>query len=383
MALVQVAAKLPGVMSDVESVLAHSQEIMVLARSKTPESRERLLGAVSELCDRNPGACKGAEAQDFLQEIFMGVVVQAERDIRQRLSERLSCVTWAPPALISVLALDDIEIARPVIANSPILKDHDLIRLLVEATLEHQIEVARRPAIGLMVVNAIIDLSQPEVLIALSGNDTAEVSPLAMQRMVVASRRIAALRGSLAQHPKLTQELAEALYGWVGEAVRANIAGRFKLPPALLAESVDEAVADAAAEPSARTTEDALRERDEMERRLIAKLQAADQLRPGYLLRALREGRLARFEAALTALGGFPTGSVRKAVSLRRCQPLALACHAVGIDRSVFPTVISLVRALNGGGPPSSPEGLQRINEAFAMPPEQASEAFKQAVAGI
>lgn len=366
-----------------ESVLAHSQEIMVLARTKTPEARERLLGAVSDLCDRNVEACKGPEAQGFLQEIFMGVVVQAERDIRQRLAERLAKATWAPHALICVLALDDIEIARPVIASSPLLKDHDLIRLLVEATLEHQIEVARRPAIGTMVVNAIIDQSQPEVLIALAGNDTAEVSPLAMQRLVAASQRIAALRGSLAQHPRLTQDLAESLYAWVGEAVRANIASRFTLDPELLSAAVDEAVADAAAEPSARTSSDALRERDEMERRLIAKLQAADQLRPGYLLRALREGRLARFEAGLTALGGFPPGSVAKAVRLRRCQPLALACAAVGIDRSVFPTIISLVRALNGGSPASTPDGQQRINEAFALSPEQASEAFLEAAAAI
>lgn len=356
---------------------------MVLARSKTPVARERLLGAVSELCDRNADACKSPEVQDFLQEIFMGVVVHAERDIRQRLSERVASASWAPRALISVLALDDIEIARPVIASSPILRDHDLIRLLVEATLEHQIEVARRPAIGAVVVNAIIDQSQPEVLTALAGNDTAEVSPLAMQRLVVASQRIAALRGSLAQHPRLTQDLAEALYGWVGEAIRANIAGRFKLDPAVLAEAVHDAVAEAAALPSARTTDDALRERDDMESRLIEKLQAADQLRPGYLLRALREGRLGRFEAALAALGDFPIGSVRKAVRLRRCQPLALACAAVGIDRSVFPTLISLVRALNGGVSAQGPEAQQWISEAFAMSPQEAAEAFREAVAAI
>ena len=32
--------------------------------------------------------------------------------------------------------------------GSPVLGDEDLIRLLVEATIEHQIEVARRPNLG-------------------------------------------------------------------------------------------------------------------------------------------------------------------------------------------------------------------------------------------
>jgi uncharacterized protein (DUF2336 family) len=367
----------------VESVLARSHDIMTLARSRSPESRERLLGAVAELCDRNADACKGSEVQDFLQEIFMGVVVQAERDIRMRLAERLSGAQWAPAALISVLALDDIEIARPIISRSPILKDHDLIRLLVEATLEHQIEVARRPNIGTMVVNAIIDQSQPEVLMALAGNDSADVTPLAMQRLVIASQRIAALRGSLAQHPRLTQDLAEALYGWVGEAVRANIAGRFTLDPKVLAASVEEAVAEAVAEPSLRTSNEAMRERDEMERRLIAKLQAADQLRPGYLLRALREGRLVRFEAALTALGGFEPGQVRKAIDMTRPDALAMACAAVGLDRSVFPTIISLVRALNGGRPPAKSDSQSKVNDAFALTGADAARAFRQALGAI
>ena len=366
-----------------EGVLAHSQEIIALARSRAPADRERLLGAVADLCERDVKGCTAPEAQKFLQEIFLGVVVQAERDIRQRLAERLAPATWAPPALIKVLALDDIEIARPVIARSPVLQDHDLIRLMVEATLEHQIEVARRPNIGAPVVNAIIDQSQPEVLIALAGNQTADVSPFAMQRLVVASQRIAALRGSLADHPRLTRELAEALYSWVGETIRANIAGRFRIDPARLAKLVDAAVADAVADPSPQTSEDAQRERREMERRLIEKLKAADQLRPGYLLRALREGRLARFEAALAALGAFPPDHVHKAIVAARPHVLAMACHAVGIDRSVFPTILSLVRALNGGRPTSAADTTQRIGEAFAMSAQDAGEAFRRAAGGI
>jgi uncharacterized protein (DUF2336 family) len=56
-------------------------------------------------------------------------------------------------------------------------KDHDLIRLLVEATLEHQIEIARRPQPGRRVVEAIMrQPREPAVLTALASNDTAEVA---------------------------------------------------------------------------------------------------------------------------------------------------------------------------------------------------------------
>jgi uncharacterized protein (DUF2336 family) len=159
----------------------------------------------------------------------MTLVVEAERDIRHRLSERLADADWAPSALINIMALDEIEIARPIIARSPVLQDHDLIRLLVQATLEHQIEIARRPRLPAPVVEAIISRDEPAVLTALASNDTAEISPDAMGRLVSRSREVVALRSPLARHPKLSSDLAEQLYLLVGRALRDALIGA--LPP--------------------------------------------------------------------------------------------------------------------------------------------------------
>jgi uncharacterized protein (DUF2336 family) len=366
-----------------DSLLRKNEEMLDLARSRTPADRERLLMSMAELC-RN-GADLSDEAKATIQAIFMDLVVQAERDIRQRLSQKLAGAAWAPHALISILALDDIEIARPIIAQSPVLGDADLVRLLVEATLEHQIEVARRPNIGQPVVSAILDQNQSHVLAALADNTTAQVTPLHMQRLVAASRRVVALRGSLARHPQLTDELAQALYGWVGETLRASIAERFTIDPALLARTMDETVADALhgaeAQPDP-TAADAQREREGMERRLIDKLQAADQLRPGYLLRSLREGRASLFVSALATLGNYEVEGVRKAIQANRADLMALACAGVGIDRSVFPTMISLIQALHHGKPISA-GGLAKVQEAFALGQEAAADAFRRGVAAI
>ena len=188
------------------SATQQSDQMLALVRSKTPADRERLLSAIVQLCD-GAAASKEPAVQALINDIFMGIVMEAEADIRRRLADRLAGAEWAPPALINVLALDDIEIARPIIALSPVLQDSDLVRLLVEATLEHQIEVARRPAIGAPVVNAILDQSDPDVLAALAANDTADISVLAMNRMVSASKRVAAMRAPLARHPRLTSDL--------------------------------------------------------------------------------------------------------------------------------------------------------------------------------
>lgn len=333
------------------AVQAH--ELITLAKSRETGDRERLLLGVAEMCDASPES-RRPEVQGLLDNVFMALVVEAERDIRRSLAERLADADWAPRALINVLALDEIDIARPVIARSPLLRDHDLIRLLIEATIEHQIEIARRPALSETVVNAVIDRAEPAVLTALVGNPTAEISETGMSRLVDSSRRIAALRSPLARHPKLSQMLAEQLYAWVGQALRAAIADRFRIDAAALDRALSEAVQSAHRGQTEEERQMLLSrdgEREEMERRLVAKLSAAGQLRPGYLIRALKERKLSLFEHALAVLGGFPVEDVRAAVGANSTQPLSLACAAVGIDRIVFPSVLAMVRELNGGRP--------------------------------
>jgi uncharacterized protein (DUF2336 family) len=369
------------------SAIARTEEIISLAKSRAPEDREKLLLSIVELCGSGDEAAplmSQAPVQALLNSIFMSLVVEAERDIRHRLAEKLATADWAPTALINVLALDDIEIARPIIAGSPVLKDADLVRLLVEATIEHQIEVARRPNIGAPVVAAILQQNEPAVLTALAANPTAQVGEPDMEFLVKASERVVALRSPLARHPALTEKLACELYAWVGQALRQSLVGRFQLDPVALDAALAASVREAhGAEPmddgNLVWTRDG--EREDMERRLIAKLDVAGQLRPGYLLRALREHKLSLFVGGLATLGRFERAQVQRAVDSEKPELLALACAAVGIDRSVFPTILDLVRELNGGRPGGGAEGGRRAAGAFGpFPPDVAASAFRQAV---
>ena len=369
-------------------IASQAERLMQLAQTKSPADRERLLLAIADLCEsaEDVGALDTSAIQLLLNDIFMILVVEAERDIRARLAEKLACAHWAPKALVNVLALDDIEIARPIIANSPVLEDRDLIRLLVEATIEHQIEVARRPRIGPLVVDAILTQEEPAVLTALASNETAQVSADGMARLVAASRRIPALRPPLVRHPAMTAELAEQLYAWVGQALRSVIVARFQVDAEALDRALAEAVRDAHGGPSADGEApdqqgELLLEREEMERRLIAKLHDAGQLRAGYLLRALREGKLSLFEGALAKLGGFTLEQARQATGSDEPELLALACAAVGVDKSVFPSVLQHVRQLNNGRPGGSGDLAHRALVAFAS--SNAGSAFRQAIATV
>lgn len=353
-----------------------ADRLLNLAHSRTADDRERLLMGLADLVEAS-----GQAANDVASEIFLTIVRDVERDIRLALSERLAGADWAPPALINILALDEIEIARPVIAKSPLLKDQDLIRILVEATIEHQIEIARRPQVGATVADAILDRGEPAVLTALAGNPSAHISEPGIRRLVEASRRIAALRAPLARHPRLTADLAQQLYAWVGQALRQAIGERFRIDPAALDAAVAEAVRSAGAPQPAATgfRAEIDPERDEMERRLIAKLDSAGQLRPGYLVRAAREGRVSLFENALAVLGGYSIQDIRTAVAAETAEPLALACASVGIDRAAFPSMLTEIRA-RAHGRPGEPGLDLRVIKVFDLAPEAAARTFRRAV---
>ena len=326
-------------------------ELLALAQSRTSDDRQRLLLGITALCDARPPS---GELSPVLGEIFLLLARQAERDVRRILSERLAHAEWAPRALVNVLALDEIEIARPIIAASPLLQDEDLLAILVQATIEHQIEVARRPRLSGRVADAIIDRAEPASLTALASNRTAEVSVEGIRRMVDHSRRIAALRAPLTRHPRLSDMQARQLYQWVGAALRQSIAERFTLDEAALQSEIEGAVDTAwrNAAPVLPAPDDP--ERDEMERRLVDKLQAAGQLKAGYLVRAVRERRLSLFTQALATLGGYSLAQVRQALAAKTPEALFYACASVGIDRAVFPPLLEAVRQLNGGPPGDS-----------------------------
>ncbi len=107
----------------------------------------------------------------------------------------------------------------------------------MQATLEHQIEVARRPKLAASVVEAILARGEPAVLTALASNNSAEISPDGMRKLVDRAREVVALRSPLARHPRLSSDLAEQLYLWVGRALRDALTTRFHLDPATMASA--------------------------------------------------------------------------------------------------------------------------------------------------
>lgn len=171
--------------------LSGLNQLLDLAKKRSPDDQNRLLMGVAGLYE---SADAHGGAPEALADIFIALTRSAEREIRQVLAQRLAKVEWAPAALVRMLAADEIEIARPVIAASPLLLDDDLIQLLTDCSIEHQIQVALRPNIGAAVARAIVAGGDPAVMTALATNRSAQIETAAFADLVNHSRQLAALR---------------------------------------------------------------------------------------------------------------------------------------------------------------------------------------------
>jgi hypothetical protein len=71
-----------------------------------------------------------------------------EKEVRQKVAERLSSLKSAPHELTKLLANDAIEIARPILHHSPVLTDTDLIEIVKALTADHRLAIAMRPQVS-------------------------------------------------------------------------------------------------------------------------------------------------------------------------------------------------------------------------------------------
>ena len=106
-------------------------------------SREEIYLAVASLY-RIQGAGLNTRERELMREILRRLTRDVEMAIRIALAQRLAEDSTAPHDLILLLVDDTIEVARPLILNSPLLTESDVLKLIAEAGVGHQEAVAGR-----------------------------------------------------------------------------------------------------------------------------------------------------------------------------------------------------------------------------------------------
>ncbi len=196
--------------------MAESQlfDMLKLAQSKSEGARSQLVDNITDLFLSEEGRLSEHE-RALMSDILGKLVLQVESDIRKELSESMVRSGIDLPDVAILLANDEVEIARPLLERSDLLKDPDLIEIVRMRTDEHRLAITMREEISEQLSDALVEYGNDDVVESLLNNHDSTISKRAMEYLVGESRRVDRFQEPLVQRADLPSDLAYRMYWWV------------------------------------------------------------------------------------------------------------------------------------------------------------------------
>lgn len=279
-----------------------AKDVVTLQQDPSPANRAlvaRKFGAqYDELVETGP--------QDLVKALLHLLVGDVETQVRRSLSLAVGSSDQLPARVASRLARDRIEVAQPVLQQSPLLDDAELIEIVRTNAMQYALAVAGRERVSEQLADALVDTGQQPVVARLVGNVGAQLSTKTLQRVMEDWREDKQVQDRLVRRPALPFELIEHMVGAIGDRIEWELVQTRKMDPhearALMQAVRDRtAVGLTAKEHGDRKLEVHLRER-----------YSAGELGHDDLVQFLREGDIAAFEQTLGLMAELDPKTVRR-----------------------------------------------------------------------
>ncbi len=331
--------------------------LKALAENRAGFARSALFDRVAGLLFESEGELT-PEVRTLIDQILTGLIRQVEADVRKKVSQRLSGLKTAPHALTKMLAGDEIEIARPILHHSPVLETADLLEIIAGKTTDHREAIAKRPSVPAEVSAALVAAKEPKVVEALLANMGAVIPRTVFGDLVALAEAVDGLRKPLVGRKDMPKDLAHRMFWFVSGAMRHAILQRFAVDPKELDGILAEVLAEQGAVHAASTGK--------------GKAAAWTMGEVNALVGKLKLGDIAGFTRALAQIIGVVPEVAAKIVADKGGEALAIACRAVGADRSQFTTIFLQLdyKRFGQARPLSHVESVSKIFDL--MPKEKA-----------
>lgn len=327
------------------SLQGRAKGLLALAPDPSDGARSALASGLYDLA--RASADLSPDERNMAVNVVMEIIKRAPAGVRQQLSERLARDPQAPKVLVLALAHDQIAIAFPVLSESSVLDESDLLDIIRQSPLEHRLGTLQRESVPASVSSAVVETRDALSMRWLVENPGANIPRDAMEVLVEASRAEPDLQKPLAGRSDLPTDLATRMQEFVPEDLRRQLIDQHHA-----AATQDGAGAAA----SGQSPEWALS--------LALEMRAAGALTAEFLLKTLREGKLAHFDELFARYSRISSAAAHQILNSPTGDSLAIALKAQGVDKSTFATLFLLSRkARDPAGISSST--LARATETF------------------
>ena len=347
--------------------LHEAQSAYKREKVKNEGIRAQLSHAVGEVLELQISDREGELVADVLIELM----AQAETDLRHAIAEQLSVLDNVPLRLLLQLANDDIEIARPILTKSPVLGDLDLIYIIKSKTPEYWQAIASRQILGAKVIDVLADTRDFDTALSLAENMHIRLTEHSMTVLADLAQGSETLSVPLIRRADVPEEIAKALYQYVGEEMKKFITRNFDIDQSKVLETVDNVVAE--------FTENAHFKDFIPEEYMIKAAQAfmsKNMLNTKLMMNTLRRGHIRSFVAQFSVFTEIPIAKVCQILSQANGHGLAIACKALEIDKQDFVSMFMLTSKIRDHGRMVEMDEIRKAVSYFNIIKHDAALAF-------
>jgi uncharacterized protein (DUF2336 family) len=322
-----------------------------LSANTSSEERRGLLRRVTDVLTNN-ARTPSEEEYAQLDHILSLAAKEYSTQVRTEFARLVAASVTRFCHASEQFAMDEIEVATPVLRHSRALTEEALLRVVQEKSQAHLLAVTKRDGVSPRLSQAIVSKGDDEVVSSLLANERAQISYETYEVVARRAETSKTLQEPFVRRQGVPIDLLNDLYLKVESDLRKEIVRKFdSVPPAELEKAFERSRAKV-------TT--AFRQMPEdmaLARKRLSLIESNKQLQPPMLPALLREGKDSRttFKLAFASLVDVPFDVIEPAVETPDIDTLALLCRGANFDRGLFVTLAI--------GLDASEQGLGRAEE--------------------
>lgn len=273
------------------------EDIIRLMKSESVEERAH---ATHKLCRRIGSEQLSGEDKTFADEILGVLSNDAKELVRRAMAITLRNSPNLPRDVALKLAQDVETVALPVLQNSPVFSNADLVELVLNAPEKKQAAIAARATLDSSVTDIIAEHGGREAVKTMAANDGADITERGYGFTLKRFETDHDIHEALIHREWIPPQVAEKMVSLVSGQLFDHLVNNHELPPQLAIE-----LASGARE---RATLDLVEQAAHSSNlgRYVQQLQLNGRLTPSMVMRALCLGHMKFVEWAIAELAGVP-----------------------------------------------------------------------------
>jgi len=180
-------------------------EIVDTARTAPPEKRLEAMQHVADLFVNGSERYQENELS-MLNSVLSALLETVETDGREAVSKQLSTATAVSQEIALALAMDEVNVARHMLENSPVLTTEDLVRVAKIKGQGHLLAISLRGDLEARVTDVLLERGERAVRRSVAANHSAELSGWGHRILVQQSKTDETLRETMMEHPEVSAQ---------------------------------------------------------------------------------------------------------------------------------------------------------------------------------